>query len=352
MYSTVTTNWIEVDPSTVSVPTNGLNLWLRSDFGVTTNSSPSVAKWTDLSGQANDASQSVTTNQPTLVPNLINGYPAIRFNGQFLQLPSGFTFANNFHCGMIFIVARPTAVSAGARIIDFGNGTASDNLTLQMPSSTGLSLYVLNGSTSSNLTATNCINLGQDTLIEGFATQFFHTENISVNGTIQAAGALNALNGITRVNNYIGQGSGGGNYFQGNIAEVMVYNYYNDATTLRNIESYLLQKYQPLNAATPPPIFSTAGGTLSAPTQVALTAEGNANIYVTTDGSVPTTASTLYSQPLNVSYTQTVKAIAVGRSQSAVSSATYTLDSTAWPAPNAGDMAPPQIQLQLPTNSQ
>jgi hypothetical protein len=52
-----------------------------------------------------------------------------------------------------------------------------------------------------------------------------------------------------------------------------------------------------------------------------------AAIYFTTDGTPPTTASRLYSGPITVSMTQTIKALAVnsGYSNSAVTTATYTI---------------------------
>ena len=83
------------------------------------------------------------------------------------------------------------------------------------------------------------------------------------------------------------------------------------------------------NAATP--TFSPAGGTYSAPQSVTLSdSTSGASIYYTTNGSTPTTASTLYSAstPIAVSSTTTINAIAVasGYLNSTVATATYTIN--------------------------
>lgn len=60
-------------------------------------------------------------------------------------------------------------------------------------------------------------------------------------------------------------------------------------------------------------------------TQVSMSAEAGATIHYTTDGTAPTTASTVYSGPLTLTETTTVKAIAVKDGvSSAVTSRTYS----------------------------
>ena len=60
------------------------------------------------------------------------------------------------------------------------------------------------------------------------------------------------------------------------------------------------------------PDFSPPGGTYSAPQSVSIASStSGASIYFTTDGSTPTTSSTLYSGPITVSSTTTVRAVAV-----------------------------------------
>ena len=81
-------------------------------------------------------------------------------------------------------------------------------------------------------------------------------------------------------------------------------------------------------AATAEPTLSVPAGTYTASQDVSIsdTASG-ASIYYTTDGTTPTTASTLYSGPVTVSSSETLQAIATasGYSISPVASATYTI---------------------------
>src|SRR5581483_17934 len=78
------------------------------------------------------------------------------------------------------------------------------------------------------------------------------------------------------------------------------------------------------------PTFSPGGGTYSAAQSVTLgTTTSGASIRYTIDGSTPSeTAGTLYSTPVNVAATTTLKAIAYksGLTDSAVTSATYTIN--------------------------
>ena len=77
------------------------------------------------------------------------------------------------------------------------------------------------------------------------------------------------------------------------------------------------------------PVFSVPDGTYTSVQTVAITdATQGAAIYFTTDGTPPTTGSSVYNQPITVSETETLEAIAVatGYTQSAVATAVYTID--------------------------
>lgn len=90
----------------------------------------------------------------------------------------------------------------------------------------------------------------------------------------------------------------------------------------------------PVQAATP--TFSPIAGSYGTTQTVTISdVSPSPTMYYTTDGSTPTTSSTMYSSPLSVSATQTVQAIATasGYTQSAVGAALYTIGAGAltWP---------------------
>jgi hypothetical protein len=103
------------------------------------------------------------------------------------------------------------------------------------------------------------------------------------------------------------------------------------------------------------PVFSPVAGTYSSAQTVSISdATSGATIYYTTDGvTTPTTSSTAYTGPISVSSSETIKAIAVatGYTNSAVSSATYTIGATVANTPSFSPAAGTYSSAQTVTIS-
>jgi Legume lectin domain/Chitobiase/beta-hexosaminidase C-terminal domain len=119
--------------------------------------------------------------------------------------------------------------------------------------------------------------------------------------------------------------------------------------TQKEVDVFGLTGGEALTAA---PVFSPASGSYAAGTPVMMSsATPNASIFYTTDGSAPTSGSTVYSGPVTLNVTATFKAIAIstGFLQSLVSTATYTIMDQAAPpdfSPAAGTYTSAQtVQL-------
>ena len=99
----------------------------------------------------------------------------------------------------------------------------------------------------------------------------------------------------------------------------------NGLVTVSKVEYYYNASGTPTVAT---PTFSPAAGTYNEAQNVTISCTtAGATIYYTTDGTAPTTSSAVYSTPIAISETTTVKAMGVkaGMTNSSVATATYTI---------------------------
>lgn len=100
------------------------------------------------------------------------------------------------------------------------------------------------------------------------------------------------------------------------------------ATATGSTASNVASAAYTITLPTASPTFSLAAGTYTSTQTVAISdATPGAIIYYTTDGSIPTATSAVYTAPLAVATTETIKAIAnaTGSTTSNIASATYTI---------------------------
>jgi len=335
-----------------------LQCWYKADNGAIVTSG-SVSSWIDVSGNGFTATQGTSGSQPTFVSSAINGLPTLAFNGtsQNLVMP---TSPSNFTSGLtIFVMAKPIAfTNAYNRLVDFGT-TAGPAYT------NSLAFYQPVGSTSylgftvyGNPYSTNVSTVQSSSGLAFGLYQLFETvDDGSSTATIYVNGVPLAQNtsmisvpNVTRNNNHIAlDGVGISAYFNGQISEILVYSQtLTDAQRLA-VENYLLNRYYGQTAVAAP-IFSLPTSTLTAPNQIAISGPPGSSVLYSVDGTAP---SLTYSGPLQINFTQTVKAAAVVNGvSSSVASVTLTLDSLKFPTPSASDTRPLTINLQLPATNQ
>jgi hypothetical protein len=106
-----------VDPA--SLP--DMVLHLDASTGVTVGTGGRVEQWFDQSGNAHEASQPEPERRPILVPDAINGQPAVRFNGQrqFMHLRGSLLKHDDF---TVFAVVTDNAVSGHRELLSNWSG--------------------------------------------------------------------------------------------------------------------------------------------------------------------------------------------------------------------------------------
>jgi hypothetical protein len=340
--SSITTAILTFDPTTVLFGLYPPEWLFRSDVGVT-SSAGAVSNWLELKGTGINASQTTTSKQPSLILNALNGHPGIQTgSNKYFNLP---TITELPPEPVFYFITKPNSTSNGALIDISPSGTANDDISYSVaaPSAT---LTANQGSTPASLTASSTVSAGQYAELEmGFSQTTSNFAFIYTNGQLSTSGSLGIPPGYTFYSNHIGTDYLS-NFYDGSLYEVLLAS---SATGVANPDPYFFSRYQLLSLNPQAPIISVPTGSLSGPTQVAISVPADTVCNYTLDGTTPTSTSPSYREPINIFYSQTLNAIAFKNGfSSSVVSATYTLDSTQWPAPNSSDTTPLQVNVQSP----
>lgn len=148
----------------------GLQLWVKSDTGVTDAGGGACSSWADQSGNSRDLTEG--TNRPSIQSAQVNGYPGIRFDGSNDKLTSpSFTLNQPF---TVFAIVKVITNTNPRRIFGSTGGTVTkpvlrggstvqlndessgaDGASVSMTSGTYYLLKVVGNSTSSVMALNN-----------------------------------------------------------------------------------------------------------------------------------------------------------------------------------------------------
>jgi hypothetical protein len=238
---------VGTDPQLPAVNSGTLRLWLKADAGVVTNGSGLASQWRDQSGNANDAYQQNSAQEPVLVHrSAIGGRAALAFDGvqssttgDFMQgtndvgIPDGFTsfvvglFSFQAGAGDVMTFIGVPGVTGGGRAYSFIGGKlafgnwANDDLTgFTVPTGT---YRIWTERLSTN---------------KAFAEMFDRTASTATNFSWTTTG----INGVG-AGYYVGGMGPNTRNFPGEIAEMIYYRGTLTESDRLAVETYLANKY-------------------------------------------------------------------------------------------------------------
>lgn len=205
----------------------GLRLWLDASQITGKNNNDTLSTWTDLSGSGNSPTQGTGSNQPVYKTNIVKGKPAVHFAAASAQT---MTVATNFTAPVTVIyIVRQTGGTNGRMLSGINN-----NWLLGFWGGSRAQAY-FEGWVSPVGTP------GSDTswhmysgVITGSGTNTKVYEDRIQVGSNQ--GGIQGPNGLTLVGGY-------GEYSDGDITEVIIYNSAISDVNRSAIEDYLYSKY-------------------------------------------------------------------------------------------------------------
>jgi hypothetical protein len=237
--------------TTASLPTAvfGLQAWYRADTGIGLGTGTSVAAWHDLGGNGYHATQATSGNQPTLnaTDASYNNQPSLSFAGASAQVLN--TAALSLAQPITVIVVGHN-VANGANQVCWGVGpSGSIAYYLGVLSGIGLTAYAGTALETSNTALTPSI---MGAILNGASSSIYETDPVSPYG-VGAGGS----NGASSLAMSIGA-TVNVNYWNGKIAEVLVYNQVLTLAQRQQVFAYLGARY---GISIPAPISNPMGVT-------------------------------------------------------------------------------------------
>lgn len=232
---------VTYDVETVS----GLTLWLKADSLIgSLNDDDDVSLWEDKNGSTRSVASLGAGQNPTLKTNRINGLPVLRFNstesdGFISTFPISDILTNSEYT--YFIIFSATSISTddtdawrnNALLID-SNGSLGATLRSGTPLVQSYNWDGVSAETTKSITLST-YNL---------FTSYHESGNIysQLNGDTASTAVSGDTDDITG-SLTIGGGHAPSGFFNGDIAEIIIYNTSLSATDRTTVQDYLCSKY-------------------------------------------------------------------------------------------------------------
>jgi len=213
---------------------SGALLWLRGDLGITLNGA-NVSSWADQSGSGNTATQGTAADQPAYAPIGINGVPAILGNGTstYLKTPSMSVPTTT----TIFTVVQPLGTGNTLRILDMDNVTAYYLGTDATPGAHYKLIVANNTSPYGTAVAGSTVNA------PSIVSATYDGTNGTVYYNVTTSSSCPFPNPSGSLPMYIMTGYFIGDYWNGYVAEILMYSSLLSMASQRQIYRYLGARY-------------------------------------------------------------------------------------------------------------
>ncbi|HEY4301746.1 MAG TPA: LamG-like jellyroll fold domain-containing protein [Candidatus Didemnitutus sp.] len=234
-----------LSPWPAATVANGLRAWYRADLGVVPDGSDGVSQWTDLSGNGVHLTQGDSTKEPVWSGVTVNGEPALTFDGVGTALATpGLVDVLGGSSELTVVVALQPASTQpyASTILDF------DNVAFRVQSGSGDQF----GASWWNPTLGSWGSGGSAALSAGLPQIFTLTKTVTelksyVDGTQQSddsgwGDGLGLLQQGARSMTLGAMTNQVGN-FNGQIAEVLIYNHALSDTERQQVEQALTARY-------------------------------------------------------------------------------------------------------------
>jgi hypothetical protein len=301
---------------TVTAPPNGniappgyYMLFILDNSGV-----PSVAPFVQIMGSQNFSVAASPSSVSVSQGNLGSSTVSTTVSGGF---DNSITFSYSGAPAGTTVTFNPSTIAAS------GAGSSTINLAvgLNTPAGTYPLTLTLNGGGIQRTTTVNLVVTPAKAATPRFSPQsgtYTSSQSVSITDATSGAAIYYTTNGTTPMTS--------SSLYSGPITVASTETL--KAMAVASGYSNSAMATATFTIAATAPVFSPKAGTYTSAQSVSITdATSGAAIYYTTDGTTPTTSSSLYSGPITVASTETLRAMAVasGYSNSVVATATFTI---------------------------